>query len=152
MDTISGRLLGHPFTILNDPEHRAQWEADQARQAAIDGGFRDAPHHVIVGERQTGKTTVAEQWLMSAPDDVERILVTFSLAAAADIKHRLGLDRNDPRVISFHTLIGPGRSARPDVEYGFDETIRILEQLLRLKQAPHLLTITTAPEWQDPTA
>lgn len=144
------RMIGSALNILPNPEHRAQLERHRAERAIYEQGttFRDGPRHVIVGERQEGKTTIAERWLLDAPDGVDRVLVTFSLAAAGEIKHRLGLKNSDPRVISFHSLTGPGRSARPDVQYGFDETVRILEQLLRLKQPPHLLTITTAAEWQ----
>ncbi|MCT2085054.1 hypothetical protein M3D75_02890 [Microbacterium enclense] len=144
------RMIGSALEILPNAEHRAQLERHRADRELYEQGttHRDGPRHVIVGERQEGKTTIAERWLLDAPDGVDRVLVTFSLAAAGEIKHRLGLKNSDPRVISFHSLTGPGRSARPDVEYGFDETVRILEQLLRLKQPPHLITITTAAEWQ----
>ncbi|WP_367147206.1 hypothetical protein AB0870_08290 [Microbacterium proteolyticum] len=144
------RMIGSALDILPNAEHRAQLERHRADRELYEQGmnFRDGPRHVIVGERQEGKTTIAERWLLDAPDGVERILVTASLAMAGEIKHRLGLKNSDPRVISFHSLTGPGRSARADIEYGFDETVRILEQLLRLKQPPHLLTITTAAEWQ----
>lgn len=143
------RMIGSPLEIHPDPERRADLDRRKAERAAFERPeFRDGPRHVIVGERQEGKTTIAERWLLDAPDGVERVLVTASLAMAGEIKHRLGLKNSDPRAISFHSLTGPGRSARADVEYGFDETVRILEQLLRLKQPPHLLTITTAAEWQ----
>ncbi|OZD48621.1 hypothetical protein CH252_19020 [Rhodococcus sp. 06-1477-1B] len=143
------RMVGSPLDITKDPAHRAthdRWHTK--RQVFERPEYRDGPRHVIVGDRQEGKTTLAKKWLLEAPADVERVLVTYSLDDAAGIKEDLGLTRNDPRVISFHSLIGPGRSARPDVEYGFDETVRILERLLRLKQPPHLLTIVTASAWQ----
>lgn len=143
------RMIGSPLDILPNPEHRARLENHRAQREALEPAeYRDGPRHVIVGERQEGKTTVAERWLLDAPPGVERVLVTFGMGAADEIRHRLRLTHNDPRVTTFHSLIGPGRSARRDVEYGFDETVRILEQLLRLKQPPHLLTITTAAAWQ----
>ncbi|WP_396645426.1 hypothetical protein [Microbacterium sp.] len=144
------RMIGSPLDLVEgDAEHRALLEESRIVRAVIEPStYRDGPRHVIVGERQEGKTYLAEQWLLNAPGGVERVLVTSSLAMAGEIRHRLGLKNSDSRVISFHSLTGPGRSARADVEYGFDETGRILEQLLRLKQPPHLLTITTAAEWQ----
>lgn len=143
------RMIGSALDILGDPEHRAKLERHIAEREIYEPAeYRDGPRHVIVGDRQEGKTTVAERWLLDAPIGVERVLVTFSIKAAEEIRHRLGFERNDHRVTTFHSLIGPGRSAKAGVEYGFDETVRILEQLLRLKQPPHLLTITTAAAWQ----
>ncbi|WZH36258.1 MAG: hypothetical protein PIR02_16040 [Microbacterium enclense] len=144
------RMIGSPLDLVEgDADHRAQLEESRTVRAVIEPvTYRDGPRHVIVGERQEGKTHLAEQWLLSAPEGVERVLVTASRGEALNLKQRMGLKLNDPRVITFHALTAPGTRPRPGVQYGFDETVRILEKMLGFDQPPHLLTITTAAEWQ----
>jgi hypothetical protein len=106
----------------------------------------DGPEHVITGGRQEGKTRLALKWLVEAPEGTERVLVVLDEDSANHLKSDQGWKRSDPRIVGFRRLQNQG--ARKGVEYGIDETVIILSQLLGLKETPRLVTIGHAESWQ----
>lgn len=118
-------------------EGHARWEPPS---------LLDGPQHVITGGRQEGKTRLALKWLTEAPEGTERVLVVRDEDMANHLKADLGWQKNDLRILGFRRLLNQG--AREGVEYGIDETVTILSQLLRLKETPRLVTIGHAESWQ----
>ncbi len=127
----------HILGLERSGKHRSQSESP---------AFRDGPLHVITGGRQEGKTTLSMKWLLRAPDGTERVLVVANNDQAEHIKREHGLNRKDPRIIGYRTLINQG--PRKGVEYGIDDTADILTALLKLEQTPHLVTVAHAAPWQ----
>jgi hypothetical protein len=143
---MSGHMIGSPLDLAPDPAFAAR----RARHRALDEVYGrpdaiDGPEHVLVGERQEGKTTLALAWLLDAPDGIKRVLVVRDVDTADRLKREHGLKRTDDRIRSFRQIAGGG--ARRDVEYGIDESADILAQLLSIP-TPHLLTVCTAAPWQ----
>lgn len=107
----------------------------------------DGPQHVITGGRQEGKTRLALKWLTEASAGTQRVLVVPNEAVANHMKADLGWTKSNQRIIGFRRLLNQG--ARQGVEYGVDETVTILTELLGLKETPRLLTIGHAEPWQS---
>lgn len=142
-----GRMIGSALTIDPSPVFNARLKAAKARQATLAApAILDGPEHVIIGARQEGKTRLTLKWLTDAPEGVERVLIITDNNSAEHLKSSYGLPKNDPRIISYRTLLNKG--PRPGVEYGVDDTAHILTALLGLKDLPRLLTVGHAEAWQ----
>jgi hypothetical protein len=129
------------------PEHAELLRQAQERRAQMENpAFLDGPEHVITGGRHEGKTRLALKWLTEAPEGVQRVLVVTSEVAAGYLKAECGWQKNDQRIIHFRRLINKG--AAEGVEYGIDESVRILSDLLGLRDAPRLITVGHAEPWQ----
>ncbi|MGX9348144.1 hypothetical protein [Microbacterium sp. KNMS] len=151
------RMIGSPLDIAKpEPAHverlrRAKaWAEENA--ALMPVGFRDGAAHVIVGERQTGKSRLAVEWLRSAPEGVTRVLVTFSAQLAEIRKQEAGLPRSSRQVVSYRQLLNDqakrDRSKSEAVQYAIDDACVILADLLGLDALPHMLTVCVAEPWQ----
>ena len=106
----------------------------------------DGPRHVITGGRQEGKTRLALKWLTEAPDDVERVLVVRDERMATHMRLDQGWAPDDGRIIGYRRLMRGG--SKRGVEYGIDESMSILADVLGLRDAPRLVTIGVAEPWQ----
>ena len=137
----STRMIGRALEISPPPpEHiEALHKSREMQREVVDPSFREGPEHVILGGRQEGKTRLAMRWLMDAPDGVERVLVVENERCANLRKVQCGMKPSDQRIISFRRLRNGG--ARRGVQYGIDEAVFILGELLGLKEPPHLLTV-----------
>ena len=147
-DHAHGRMIGPALAIEPPtPEFAGRLRAAQDSRALIDSPhFLDGPEHVITGSRQEGKTRLALKWLAEAPEGTPRVLVVADGRTADHLKADLGWTKIDPRIIGFRTLINQG--ARKGVQYGIDETMQILTELLGLKEFPRLVTVGHAAPWQ----
>lgn len=140
-------MVGTVHELWPDPAQAARLTRFNTRRVMEESSsYRDGPSHVITGGRAEGKTTAAMRWLLDATRDTPRVLVVSSVDMASGLKHAHGIKGGDPRIISYRQLINAG--PRPDVQYGIDESVDILGALLGLTSAPHLVTVTTAAEWQ----
>ncbi|AYN58625.1 hypothetical protein QEO74_gp02 [Arthrobacter phage Nandita] len=126
------------------PEFAERLRESQARRAQIENpAHLDGPEHVITGGRQEGKTRLALKWLQSAPKGTERVLIVLNAHMAKHMKADLGWPQNDPRIVSYRQL-----RSRKGVEYGIDESVHILTDLLGLSEVPRLITVGHAEPWQ----
>lgn len=142
-------MIGRALDIAPSPAFEARLKESKIRQAAMENpSLRDGPEHVIIGARQEGKTTLALKWLTECPEGVERVLLVCREDVAKHMRAECGFKANDHRIISYRTLINKGLGARREVEYGIDETVQVLMELLGLKEMPHLVTIAHAESWQ----
>ncbi|MFJ4284027.1 hypothetical protein ACIPY0_00105 [Paenarthrobacter nicotinovorans] len=141
------RMVGRALHLAPSRAHILGLERSAVRRQLVeDPTFRDGPLHVITGGRQEGKTRLAMQWLLAAPEGTERVLVVVNNDQAQHIKRTHGMKSKDPRIIGYRTLINQG--PREVVQYGIDDTAEILTQLLGLTETPHLLTVGNAAPWQ----
>lgn len=141
------RMIGPALAIDPSPEFDSQLRAAKARHAHLEHpALLDGPQHVITGARQEGKTRLALKWLTEAPEGVERVLVVTSTHQAESLNRKCGFKLRDPRIISYRQLLNQG--ARAGVQYGIDETVQILTELLNLNECPRLLTVSHAEAWQ----
>lgn len=108
--------------------------------------FRDGAEHVITGGRAEGKTTLALRWLQEAPVGVERVLIVRDEHMAGHLRAQLGWKSTDERILSYRRM----RSGkfREGVQYGVDESLHILADLIGLRQLPRMVTVETAADWQ----
>lgn len=144
---IDQKMIGQALDIAPSPEFEAKLKRNKQHQKLFEApSLLDGPEHVIIGGRQEGKTTLAVKWLMDCPEGVERVLITLNSDVAKSIKQDLGLPAGDPRVISYRTLLN-GKT-RPGVEYGIDETVSILMNMLGFREMPRLITVQHAEAWQ----
>lgn len=147
--TRTERMIGSALAIdppAPDFAERLRW-AKESRELIESPSVLDGPQHVITGGRQEGKTRLALKWLVAAPAaGVERVLVVRDEDTANYMKADQGWPRNDPRIIGFRRLQNQG--ARKGVEYGIDETVAILSELLGIRETPRLVTIGHAEPWQ----
>lgn len=144
---ISQKMIGQALDIAPSSEFAARLKQNKYHQKLFEApSLLDGPEHVIIGGRQEGKTTLAVKWLMECPDGVERVLITLDNYSAESIKRDCGFPVRDPRVISYRTLLNG--KARPGVEYGIDETVPILMNMLGLREMPRLVTVQHAEAWQ----
>jgi hypothetical protein len=142
------RMIGSALAIAPNPEHAAMVAKHNEHRAALEPkGYRDGATHVILGGRQEGKTRLAMEWLLGAPVGVERVLVVMNAAMAENLKAEHGLAKNDRRIVGYRQITGRGVRRR-GVEYGIDESVQILAQLLGIDGVPVLLTVATAATWQ----
>lgn len=149
--TLPTRMIGSPLDIDPNPAHAAALARHRARAAEYEPrSLLDGPEHVIFGGRQEGKTRLAMRWLQDAPAGVRRVLVTITSAQADELKQQLGLPSRDDRVLSYRQL--QNRGIEHDTEYGIDEAVRILVDLLGLREPPRLITLVTAAPWQGTPA
>lgn len=148
---VNGRMVGRALDIDPNAEFEANLAEAKERQRPYERhGLLDGPEHVIIGSRQEGKTRLAGRWLESAPEGVERVLVVESGHVAERMNHDAGRAARSPRIISYRTLMNQG--PRSGVEYGIDESVRILSDVLGLKQPPSLVTVGVAESWQSGAA
>lgn len=148
--SLPHRMIGSPLDIDPSPAHRAALDESRTwRRKAERTDVTDGPHHVIVGERQEGKTRLALRWLTEAPEGVERVLVLPTEQQVDHLRREAGFKYRDPRIISVRTLRNRHMGGRPGVEYGIDEAVEVLTRLLGLRQAPRLITVCTATDWQE---
>lgn len=141
------RMVGKALEIDPNPEFEAKLNESKKQQRRLENpNLLEGPQHVIIGSRQEGKTRLALRWLNSAPEGVERVLIVADTDTAQEMNRDLGLPRRSPRVIAYRTLISQG--ARKGVEYGLDESVRIIEKLLGLREPLRLITVGIAEEWQ----
>lgn len=143
------RMIGPALAIESpSPKFAERLRHAKASHALVEGpAVLDGPQHVIIGARQEGKTRLALKWLTEGPSaDVQRVLVVRDESMANHLKADQGWPKNDPRIIGFRRLLNQG--AREGVEYGIDETVTILSELLGLKETPRLVTIGHAEAWQ----
>ncbi|VXB25265.1 conserved hypothetical protein [Arthrobacter sp. 9V] len=141
------RMIGRALRLAPSRAHILGLERSTIRRRLVENpAFRDGPLHVITGGRQEGKTTLAMQWLLDAPDGTERVLVVANSDQASHIRREHGLKQKDPRIIGYRTLINQG--PREGVQYGIDDTAEVLTRLLGLTETPHLLTVGYAAPWQ----
>lgn len=144
---IIKKMIGSALDIASSPEFEAKLKRNKQYQKVFEApSLLDGPEHVIIGGRQEGKTTLAVKWLMDSPEDIQRVLITRDGYTAKSIKRDLGLPVGDPRVISYRTLLNG--KVRPGVEYGIDETVSILMNMLGLREMPRLVTVQHAEAWQ----
>ncbi|WP_455833732.1 hypothetical protein [Pseudarthrobacter siccitolerans] len=145
---MTERMIGPALAIdPPSPEFAESLRRGQEMRQRVDHpDFLDGPEHVITGSRQEGKTRLALKWLTEAPEGTERVLVVTDQNQAEHMNADLGWAKNDPRIIGFRRLINQG--ARKGVQYGIDESVRILSDLLGLKEAPRLITVGHAAPWQ----
>lgn len=144
---ISQKMIGSALDIAPSPEFIARIKQNKQHQKLLEApSLLDGPEHVIIGGRQEGKTTLAVKWLMESPEGIQRVLITRDDYTAKSIKRDLGLPVGDPRVISYRTLLNG--KARKGVEYGIDETVTILMNMLGLREMPRLVTVQHAEAWQ----
>lgn len=145
---MNDRMIGPALAIdPPSPEFAERLRRSKESSAKYDNpSCLDGPEHVITGGRQEGKTRLALKWLAEAPEGTERVLVVTSQFVADHLKSEFGWPRNDERIIHYRRLINKG--ARRRVEYGIDESVRILSDLLGLKEAPRLITVGHAEPWQ----
>lgn len=144
---ITKKMIGSALDIAPSPEFAAKLKRNKQHQKLFEApSLLDGPEHVIIGGRQEGKTTLAVQWLMDCPKGVERVLITLDEYVAQSIKQDCGFPVGDPRVISYRTM--RNSKARAGVEYGIDETVHILMNLLGLREMPRLVTVQHAEAWQ----
>jgi len=147
---MAGHMIGSPLDIAPDPAFAARRAEHRATYRELDHpDLLDGPEHVLVGERQEGKTTLALAWLLDASEGVKRCLLVRDVATADRLKREHGMARTDDRIRSYRQVAGGG--AQRDIEYGIDETADILAQLLGIP-TPHLLTVCTAAPWQGTDA
>ncbi|WP_315913593.1 hypothetical protein [Arthrobacter sp. lap29] len=143
----AGKMIGSALDISGNPDFAARLTERKLRSAHMDSPtLLDGPEHVIIGGRQEGKTTLAVKWLMDSPEGIQRVLITRDDYMAKSIKQDLGLPVGGPRVISYRTLLNG--KARKGVEYGIDETVPILMNMLGLREMPRLVTVQHAEAWQ----
>ena len=140
------RMIGRPHEFTGDVERTARLAQHRARLAEHEPrGILDGPEHVILGDRQEGKTFHALRWL-TEPGARPRVLIVRDDHTAQHLRFVLDLPANDARIVSYRHLLNIG--VRDDVEYGIDETVAILEQLLGLRRPLRLMTIATAADHQ----
>lgn len=107
----------------------------------------DGAEHVVFGGRQEGKTRLAEDWLRGAhAGGARRVLVTVNESVAGETNMRVGAKGDAASAVSFRRLLKQG--AEEGVQYGFDETLSILEHVFGLHEPPRLVTVLTAAPWQ----
>ncbi|WP_091232595.1 hypothetical protein [Microbacterium sp. 3J1] len=146
--TLPHRMIGSPLDIDPSPEHRAALEESRADRRQFErADITDGPHHVLVDERQTGKTHLSMRWLLAAPDGVTRVLIVPSAQMADHLRREYDLRPRDQRIISVDQLRRQG-GGHAGVEYGIDETVEVLTRLLGLRTSPRLLSVCTATDWQ----
>ncbi len=142
------KMIGSPLQISPDTERETQLERHRGYRQQLEAhDTLDGPEHVIVGERQEGKTYLAIRWLQDTPRGCRRVLVTLDRNLADEINGRLGIPYGEARAISFRQLLnnGPEQGA----EYGFDELDKILAHVFKIPGGMlRLLTICTAAPWQ----
>lgn len=135
------RLVGAALALNPDPDRArelfARTEAEHLRFP-----FREGVDHLIYGIRQEGKTTLAMEWLLDPEFTHRRRLVVLNRAIELDLKRQHGLRSDDPRILSWRQL--KDRGPEKGVEYGFDELLPMLVELLGLAELPHLVTIGIA--------
>lgn len=140
-------MIGPALELAQSPRFAAGLKNRKLHQSHFEApSLLDGPEHVITGARQEGKTTLALKWLRDCPAGVERVLLVLSEDQAKHLRAECGFTVRDPRIISYRTL--RNGKVRPDVEYGIDETVPILMNLLGLKEMPRLITVSHAEEWQ----
>lgn len=146
---LPDRYVGSPIDLMPDAAaYRAQLEEHVRDRLQLEPAsfVDDGPTHVLVDGRQTGKTHASMEWVLSAPDGVERALIVPTFAIAAHLRDTYGLKPADARVVHVSKLQREG--ALPGVEYGIDETVDVLVRLLGLREVPRLLSVQTAAAWQ----
>lgn len=115
----------------------------QRRKKLERADFREGPAHVIHGDRQTGKTHLAIQWLLDAPSDVDRHLLVTHSDLARDLCRQHGTQNvHTFRTFEFERALLSARHRGARIEVGVDDASLILSQLLSIPQLD-LLTITT---------
>ena len=140
------RMLGDALDIDPDPERAAQLARAQVSAAQVEPrGLRDGAVHVITGNRQAGKTTLAMRWLLE-DDAPARVLIGSHASLANLLKREAGLATDDPRIVSWRQFQSGDR--HPGIEYGIDGAAEMLTELLGLRATPALLTIATANDHQ----
>ena len=138
------RMVGHALDFWEPDEKLLKTIKRAHDQHRLESPqWREGAEHVIIGERQTGKTTLALEWL-TEPGSPERVLVVINEAMAEDLRERIGLPRRDRSIISYRSLVKRGPVA--GVEYGIDDALDVLSNLLGLRTRPHLVTVTTDVE------
>ncbi len=147
MSIADGKMIGRALDICPSPEFESRLKESKLHHAAMeDPSLRDGPEHVIIGARQEGKTTLALKWLTECPEGVDRVLLVLNDDQAKHMRAECGFPVRDQRIISYRTLLD-GKS-RPGVEYGIDETVPILMNMLGIREMPHLVTVAHAESWQ----
>ena len=105
----------------------------------------DGPEHVLVGQRQSGKTFHAMRWLLEDRETTaplpRRVLVVMTTALADHMRRQYDMKPSDDRVISWRQL--RNRGPERDAEYGFDAADQILATMLGLSSPMRLMTVTT---------
>lgn len=146
---VPGRMLGFALDIADDPKFSAKLAERKADQAAYDlPSLMDGPEHVIIGARQTGKTRLALKWLTDCPAGVERVLIVSNDDVARHMRQDCGFTTTDSRIVSYRSLRSGAVKQQSNLEYGIDETVHILMDLLGLRNMPHLITMGHAEDWQ----
>lgn len=144
---LARKMIGSALEIAPSPAFEVRLRDRKRHQSKFEApSLLDGPEHVIIGGRQEGKTTLALKWLQDCPAGVERVLLVLSEDQAKHLREECGFLVRDQRIISYRTLLNG--KARPDVEYGIDETVFILMNFLGLREMPRLLTVSHAEEWQ----
>ncbi|NHI16852.1 hypothetical protein [Microbacterium excoecariae] len=142
------RMIGRALDLAPDNPHRERIASNEESRAGLEPtGYRDGAVHVITGNRQHGKTTLALTWLLE-PDAPPRVLITRTREQARLLKHAAGLALSDPRILSYREVQNARHDRRAPVQYGIDESLDILTGLLGLPEPPHLITVTTATDQQ----
>lgn len=148
----SRKMIGFALDIGGDPAFAANLAEQKASSARLDlPGLLDGPEHVIIGARQTGKTRLALKWLADCPAGVERVLIVSHEDVARDMRRECGFGVTDRRIVSYRSLRSGAVKQRENVEYGIDETVHILMDLLGLRNMPRLITMGHAEACQGTT-
>lgn len=121
-------------------------EAKECHALVASPRVLDGPRHVITGGRQEGKTRLALKWLTEATDGVERVLVVRDERMAMHMRMDQGWAPDDGRIVGYRRLMRGG--SKRGVEYGIDESMSILADVLGLRDTPRLVTIGVAEPWQ----
>lgn len=115
----------------------------QRRKELTRSEFRDGPAHVVYGDRQSGKTYLAIQWLLDAPADVERHLIVHDHRLAVDLQRDSGsLNIHGQRSFDVAAAALRAKRAGKQIEIGVDDANILLAGFLHLPQID-LVTITT---------
>ncbi|MBW8025301.1 hypothetical protein EOG37_01225 [Clavibacter michiganensis subsp. michiganensis] len=152
---MPGHMIGSPLDISPDPSRAAALAQAREYHRRVDSPrFLDGPEHVLVGQRAEGKTTLAVRWLLAAPLGIKRVLIVYDERIARNLKREHDLPADDDRIISFRSLTRSGgrRPTDPAIEYGIDDSVHVLAELLHLPAMPHLVTVGTAAPWQGTDA
>lgn len=118
-------------------------DAKRRRREMEHAEYREGPAHVIHGDRQTGKTYLAIQWLLAAPADVDRHLLVHHADIARALRRQHGTENvHTFRTFEFETARLHARRRGARIEIGVDDAQLILSQMLGVPQLD-LVTITT---------
>jgi hypothetical protein len=143
-----GRMIGRALDIDPSPDHAAALRRSHEERRLMESPkYRDGAEHVITGSRAEGKTTLALRWLQEAPAGIKRVLIVRDERMAEMLRKDLGWKAKDDRILSFRRLRSGQR--QDGVQYGVDETLHILAELLGIREVPHLVTVGTAADWQQ---